>query len=193
MRHIISICALLVALLMTLGACDKKSDTTTQKEGKKVATVDEEEEHEPGTPREDGTWKNDLQEDLDMECHDKVVIDSSDPKTPEGVIHAVYAAALKGRMDAAADAAHFASFYSHFAAKHAKDWVKKQYWPRIKEHIPKYTKSDKDPSYLMCKKIEKKDGSVKIFVKSWFEKKSNPPIILVPKKGGGWVIDVFSY
>lgn len=106
--------------------------------------------------------------------------------TAEAVLSGVYAAALQPDTPEA-----FNAFAIHFGKEHQRSWIKSQYWPRIRKHVGKYLTETDPPAFRICREERKSDGSIKFFIRSHDEAKSNPPITL-RQDDGRWVIEFFT-
>ena len=144
-------------------------------------------------PGEQFKWQNDFDNiGEDLYCESTKVIDKPADDTPEWVIWKLYQHVLGAINQPEKDEEYFQKFYMMFRDAHKESWVKSQYWPRVKQHIPKYTRNNKDSAFIVCKVIKKNPKSAKFFIKSFSPKKSNHPIT-VQKESEGWQVDFFSY
>ncbi|MFT7578634.1 MAG: hypothetical protein ACI9MR_000292 [Myxococcota bacterium] len=127
---------------------------------------------------------------LGNRCKLDEVVKAPAEGTPEWVVQQVYEAAAADEDNDA----NFGRFYAHFDASIKKDWARKQYWPRIRRTVEKYLIGDKaaGAEFKICRR-EKKDGTVKMWIHSQDDKKSNPPVTVAQDDAGKWKITFFSY
>ena len=117
-------------------------------------------------------------------CPDNKPIESGDQTTAAGTVFLAYKAALKG--DAAFD-----EFFALWGPEANKDFVRKQIWPRVIQHVGKYVVSPTDATYTLCRSMVTAQNRVKLFVKCNDVQKSDPPIVLI-NDGGTWKIDTMT-
>jgi hypothetical protein len=168
--------ALGLTLALATTGCGKKRGQLTKKES----------EEGLGLPSSHSTTG---QVRLEVDCPVGAQVIDPDDDTPEEVVYELLSAALS-----ADDEASFKRFYAPFRGEKDEGWVRKQYWPRAREHVAKYVGDDDDAdaiSYTVCDRAALSDGRVKIFVLSHDEDKSNPPITM--KKNGEGVWKVVAY
>jgi hypothetical protein len=139
----------------------------------------------------DYLWEND-HDDIaaDYMCEEKRLVEDPDSDDEVYPIWVAYEAAMKAAAKGK-DGPHFDRFADQFHSKHKRDWIKEQYWPRIKKHVRAYTRNSEDASFIICKTTSRPEGN-KFFVKSYDSKKSNPPIG-ISKEEGRYKMDFFSY
>ena len=106
--------------------------------------------------------------------------------SPEAVVAALYEAAIAPDADAAFD-----RFYAQFGPGHARAWVRDQYWPRIRKHVDKYLTGRNPVAFRICRRVQSGDDAVKLFIRSYDSRKSDPPITL-RKHEGQWKVDFFT-
>ena len=113
----------------------------------------------------------------------------SDPgvEDPEYPLAEIYRAALMPDGDEA-----FKRFSSQFASSLDARFLREQQWPRVRKHVRKYIQDPEDFAFELCRREVKVDGSIKVFVRSYDERKSNPPCTLA-QDGNQWKVKFFSY
>jgi hypothetical protein len=127
----------------------------------------------------------------DYACDDKRMVEARPADAdPSSVIWEVYDAARLARLGGD-DAALFERFAKMFARKHKREWIREQYWSRLKKHIDKYTRSSADTAFVVCR-TKTTGPEEKYFVKSFDGLKSNPPIT-VSREDGVFRIFFFTY
>ncbi|NUN14017.1 MAG: hypothetical protein HUU55_10330 [Myxococcales bacterium] len=109
---------------------------------------------------------------------------------PEGSAEWVVADILNAALEPDGDSA-FERFYGHFMAQHERGWVRQQYWPRAREHVRKYIVSENPLVYRICRELTPEPGQLKLFLRSYDEKKSDPPITL-RQTAGVWRIEFYT-
>jgi hypothetical protein len=125
----------------------------------------------------------------DYRCVEKRVVRRADPADKTYPIFKAYEAALMA-ITSGRQADYVDAFAEQFVASHKKSWVKGEYWHYALKMVAKYTKSEKDPSFVICR-TEEREGSTRFYIKSWDPRKSDPPLTVV-KEGEGYKIDFFS-
>lgn len=119
-------------------------------------------------------------------CPEGRRIESGDTSSPAGTVFLAYQTALRGD-----DPEAFETFYSLFLPEKRREDVRRELWGRLREHVRKYTASDTDASYVLCRSVPLGPDRVKIFVKCNDPHKSDPPIVL-QNVDGVWKIDVLT-
>jgi hypothetical protein len=123
----------------------------------------------------------------DLSCVRPETVINPGVQDPEFPLAEIYRAAL---MPAGKKA--FQRFVDQFESSKDARFLRDQQWPRIREHVRKYVQDPEDFSFQLCQREIKVDGTIKVFVRSHGERKSNPPCTLV-EKGGVWKVRFFSY
>jgi hypothetical protein len=137
-------------------------------------------------------WSNDFSVIAgDYACDLKRIVDKRPPDAdPAAVIYELYDAARLAKLGGD-DEALFDRFAAVFARKHKREWIREQYWGRLKTHIAKYTRSSADSAFVVCR--SKVSGvEEKFFIKSFDGLKSNPPIT-VAREDGVFRVVFFTY
>ncbi len=122
----------------------------------------------------------------DVDCPSGRTVREPAPDSPEAVVLRLYVAALRPDDETA-----FEAFFAEFSPKHDKEWVRKQYWPRVRQHVAKYVPDPQQPTYRICRE-ETIDGGQKFYIRSSDPLKSHPPILL-KQVDGKWKVDFFTY
>jgi hypothetical protein len=119
-------------------------------------------------------------------CPEGRIVRSGGHGTPEGVLWDAYRLALQPDQEATA-----AEFAGLVTAGTSESHVRRNLWPRVREHVGKLVADPGRPAYVLCRSIDGPGGRVKIFVKSNDPQKSDPPTVLV-REDGVWKIDVMT-
>jgi hypothetical protein len=119
-------------------------------------------------------------------CEDGREVASGGDQTPEGVLWEAYRQALQPDGDES-----FGKFFALFHSGAPERHVREQIWPRVREHVGKYVRDAAKPSYVLCRSLPAGTDGTRLFVKSFDERKSDPPTVLV-KEQGAWRIDVMT-
>lgn len=109
---------------------------------------------------------------------------------PEGSAEWVVADMLSAALGPDGDAA-FDRFYRHFMAQHERGWVRQQYWPRAREHVRKYVVSEDPLIYRICRELNPEPEQLKLFLRSYDPRKSDPPITL-RQSAGVWRVEFYT-
>ena len=111
--------------------------------------------------------------------------------TPEATIQALYGAAV-GKDDQA----HLQSFQDQFSSSQNRSWIKTGYWPKARKYVRKYLPSDYkdgDPvTFTVCRRKQRSDGSVTLYIRANDPKKSNVPITLEKNDKGVWKVTSYT-
>lgn len=119
-------------------------------------------------------------------CDDGHEVTTGGDQTPEGPLWEAYRLAVGPDGDEA-----FAKFFALFASGAPERHVREQIWPRVREHVAKYVRDPAKPAYVLCRQLPVGSDRTRIFVKSFDDRKSDPPSVLVKEKGV-WKIDVMT-
>jgi len=106
---------------------------------------------------------------------------------PEFPLAEIYRAALMPDNKQA-----YARFAQQFVSSLDARFLREQQWPRVRKHVRKYIQDPDAFSFQLCRRETKPDGAVKVFVRSFDERKSNPPCTLVEHEGS-WKVKFFTY
>lgn len=120
---------------------------------------------------------------MDPRCELGEVVSAPAEGTPEWVIRDILTAATGPEGEAGFD-----RFFKHFKGEKDEAWVRRQYWPRAREHASKYLEEGDGVVYTICRRKEQPDGGLKIFIKSHEATKSNPPITVKKNADGVWKV-----
>ncbi|MEC9072919.1 MAG: hypothetical protein VX938_11085 [Myxococcota bacterium] len=114
-----------------------------------------------------------------------------DPSSPEWVVQDVLTASYEDRDVEAA----FQRFFGHFTGQQER-WVKDTYWPKIRKRVDKLIHPDHPEDapiwYSICRRDAPSGGKVKLFLKSYDSKISNPPVTLAKQADGKWKVTAFT-
>ena len=124
---------------------------------------------------------------VDIRCPAAERFTNPGVEDPEYPLSEIYRAALMPDGDAA-----FKRFSSQFVSSLDARFLREQQWPRTRQHVRKYIKDPEDFAFELCRREVKVDGSIKVFVRSYDERKSNPPCTLV-QDGSQWKVKFFTY
>lgn len=106
--------------------------------------------------------------------------------SPEGVVFDAYRLALGEDTPTTQEA-----FFRLFSDGTPRAHVLENIWPRVREHVRKYVRDPGNVSYVLCRREDQTADRVKIFVKSFDDRKSDPPSVLV-REEGRWRLDVMT-
>ena len=117
-------------------------------------------------------------------------VKSPDRTSPEWVLQDLLTASYEDHDVEAA----FKRFYGHFSGQQER-WVREAYWPKIRKKVdnlihPEHPE-DTPVWYTVCRRDTSTSGGVKLFVKSYDSKISNPPVTLVKTADGQWKVTAF--
>ncbi len=113
-------------------------------------------------------------------------IEAGGNDTPEGVLWDAYRLAIGPDSEDA-----IRRFHGLFTDGTPESHVRRELWPRVREHVSKYVQDVAKPSYVVCRTQEMGTGRIKLFVRCNDPRKSDPPTVLT-REGGVWKIDVMT-
>ena len=92
------------------------------------------------------------------------------------------------------DAANFDKFFALMKTTSPKATVRSFIWRNAKKHGKKFLipGKEKDTALVICRRVTMNDGKVKVFVRSYDEKKLNMPMTLVKVEDGSYKITSYS-
>ncbi len=169
--------ALVVVVLLALGACEKKGRNPD----------------EAGLGLPDTTSTGTKAPKMGPWCEKATPVEAPADGTPEKVVlDLLSAAADQGDEEAA-----FERFHALYEDGKDAKWVRSQYWKRSRKEISKFLPPDTDLSapltgFVQCKKAASSGGRLKIFVKSYDMDKANAPVGLRKDDGGAWKVTSFT-
>ena len=116
---------------------------------------------------------------------------SPDRSSPEWVVQDLLSASYEDRDVEAA----FGRFFGHFKGQ-TERWARDTYWPRTREKVDSLVNPDHEEGtpvwYTICRREIGAGGAVKLYLKSWNSKISNPPVTLAKGGEGQWKVTAFT-
>ncbi len=155
---------------------------------------------------------------MGQECKLDKTISNPAGDTPEWVLAQLLAAAASPVDNDAA----FERFYKHFPETRNRKEVRSLYWGKARKYVKKYLvdangqplmaakdakgakdaktaaqpgaapEAQPDVRFVECRREEMSQGRVKIFIKSFDDKKSNPPMTFKKDDKGVWKVAFFT-
>jgi hypothetical protein len=126
---------------------------------------------------------------MEQECELSETIKAPEEGSPEALIKNLLEAASSPEDDEAS----FEKFYAQFPASKNRSEVKSLYWPRARTHAKKYlVAGEEGVVFMVCRRVDQPKGGVKLFIKSFDEDKSNPPIGFAKDESGKYKVSVYT-
>ena len=127
---------------------------------------------------------------FEQPCAKPLEITKPAAKSLESTVHQALAA-INAEGD---DAANFEKFYGLMKTTSSKATVRSFIWRNAKKHGKKFLVpgKEKQTAVTICRRVTMADGKVKVFLRSYDEKKLNMPMTLVKVEDGSYKITSYS-
>lgn len=127
---------------------------------------------------------------VEQPCEEAVEVTKPEAKTLEMGAQIV----LKAATAEGDDSVNFEAFYAGFKTTTPKSSVRSFYWKSARKHAKKYLipGKEKEVGFTICRRHTAVDGKVKIYIRSFDEKKKNTPMTLQKVDDGSWKVTTFS-